>query len=129
MADLEIKMIKKFIVKEKQERYIQFVSSTKNRKKFLQKFAHFKDFDFRFMEDASSANTVEFIHSKLERLKLDRSDCYIISENRKLDQKFMSVDLALESIIGYQMGSIVVFGDADLIFYEGEGPKHSLISK
>ena len=39
----------------------------------------------------------------------------------------MSVDEAIENAIGIE-GSILIFGDADVVYYEGEAPKNRYIS-
>jgi hypothetical protein len=56
-------------------------------------------------------------------------DCYLISEDNELDRKRMTVDEALRETIGHGMGTVIVFGDAEIIFYEGEGPSNRWISK
>jgi hypothetical protein len=68
----------------------------------------------------------------LERLKksnIDTSTCYIISENSKLDTKTLETKVALDLTIGNDMGTILVFGDADIIYYDGEEAFDRLISK
>ena len=44
-ADLESKVIQRFIVKGKQDRYLQFVNSPKDRKKLIANLAHFHDLE------------------------------------------------------------------------------------
>ena len=44
-TDIEIKVIRKFVDKAKQDRYIQLLSSPGNRRKSIYDFAHFRFFD------------------------------------------------------------------------------------
>jgi hypothetical protein len=55
--------------------------------------------------------------------------CYLISEISELDKRRLDIDTALNEIIGYGMGTLIVFGDAEIVFYEGEGPSDRWISK
>ncbi len=55
--------------------------------------------------------------------------CYIISENIELDTKRLDISQAIDATLGYDMGTILVFGDADIILYQGEEIKSSYMSK
>jgi hypothetical protein len=44
----ETAVIKAFVVREKQERFLSFIANSKNRKKFTRELAHFCWFDHRF---------------------------------------------------------------------------------
>ena len=46
---LEIKMIQRFVSQNKQDRYIQFVSSNKTRHKFIRELPHFNDFNWQLL--------------------------------------------------------------------------------
>jgi len=48
------------------------------------------------------------------------NQCYIISENKQIDRQIMDAESALIETIGYGMGTILVFGDAEIVYYEGE---------
>ncbi len=49
---LEIRVINKFVTETKQNRYIQFISTPKNRNKFIRELAHFGDLNFSLFEDS-----------------------------------------------------------------------------
>jgi hypothetical protein len=51
----------------------------------------------------------------------------VISVDLEYDGKFVSVDEAIEDVIGTE-GTILVFGGADVIYYEGEAPSRRYIS-
>lgn len=127
-ADLEIKVIKKFVEKAKQDRYIQFVSSTKNRHKFIRDLSHFNFFNWdlfdRIKKDEGYA-----IFEALSKKEIVNKTCYIISENANIDTKILDIKTAISETVGYGMGTILVFGDADMIYFENETINTRFISK
>jgi len=125
--ELESKVIRRFVVKDKRDRYLNFISKEKNRDKFTFELAHFKDLDFRLFEEVNGDER-KMINDKIKVLS-KVVDCYLISEDQELDGKRLGVDEALRETIGHGMGTLVVFGDAEIVFYEGEGPSNRWISK
>jgi hypothetical protein len=123
---LEIKVIQRFVVKDKQTRYIQFISSNKNRKKFINELPHFRDFKWPLFEEVNGPDAD--IIRRLQTFKGNTTSCYAISENTEIDQKVLTISTALMEI-GRDLSTILVFGDADFIYYEGEPPKNRYISK
>lgn len=123
---IESKVIENFIVKRKRKRYLNFIQNSKTRKKFTNELAHFSSQLDNFEEIETGERNV--INEKLSSIN-SPEDCYVISENNELDGKRMKTDDALNQIIGMQMGTLIVFGNADLVFYEGEGPSDRWIRK
>lgn len=124
---IEIKVIERFIVKIKRERYLTFIKSDKTRGKFISELAHFRDLrQERF--DEISGDEKKVIKDRIKVLG-NIKDCYLISENSELDRKRLDIDTALSMTIGYGMGTIIVFGDAEIVFYEAEGPSNRWLSK
>lgn len=126
--DLEIKVIKRFVDKAKQDRYIQFVSSPKNRRKFIVDLAHFNFFRLDLFIDVKG-NEEQTILQALYKNGVTDKTCYIISENSDLDTKTLDTRKAINYTVGYRMGTILVFGDADMIFFESETMNTRYISK
>jgi hypothetical protein len=126
-TDLEIKVIERFVIKPKRDRYLTFIKNNKTRDKFLKELAHFKGLRQDLFEELKSDERKK-IMEKLNRLR-NIKDCYIISENSKLDNKRLDIETALNEIIGHGMGTIVVFGNVEIVYYEGEGPSERYISK
>src|SRR5579875_3265631 len=118
-ADLEIKVIKKFVDKAKQDRYIQFVSSSKNRHKFISDLSHFNFFKWDLFE-AVKGNEKQTIIQALQKNAVADKTCYVISENTNIDTKTLDTKEAISETVGYGMGTILVFGDADMIYFESE---------
>lgn len=124
--DIEKKVIERFVVKTKRERYLTFIESEKTRSKFITALAHFRDLQ---QERFSKINGDEkkVIKDRIKELS-NIKDCYLISENSELDRKRLDIDTALNLTIGYGMGTLIVFGDAEMVFYEAEGPSNRWIS-
>jgi hypothetical protein len=126
-TQLEIEVIEKFVRKEKQSRYKQFISSDKNRRKFVRELSHFKDFKLEMFEEIKD-NQGDIILRQLKLIKGDRNNCYVISENAVIDQKQLSIEEAI-SFLDSDLATILVFGKAEMIYYEGEPPNNKVISK
>jgi hypothetical protein len=126
-TQLELEVIKKFVRKEKQSRFIQFILSSKNRKKFLNELPHFKDFKLELFEEVR-VNERKIIFNKLKSLKGNQDTCYVISENSTIDQKQITIEEAI-SFLSSGFATILVFGQAEMIYYEGEPPNNKSISK
>ncbi len=125
---LEIKVIKKFVVKAKQERYVQFVSSVRNRQKFINDLSHFNLFQWDQFELVTDIEE-QFILERLLKNAISDKLCYVISENDKIDTKTLETKMAISETVGLGMGTILVFGDADMIYFESETMKLRYISK
>jgi hypothetical protein len=127
-ADLEILVIKRFVDKAKQDRYIQFVSSAKNRHKFISDLSHFNFFKWDLFE-AVKGNEEQAILQALQKNVVADKTCYVISENTDIDTKTLETKEAISETVGYGMGTILVFGDADMIYFESETMNTRYISK
>lgn len=127
-ADLESKVIQRFIVKGKQDRYLQFVNSPKNRKKLIANLAHFRDLQPDAF-DLVSGIEEDIVRQALAQQGISASTCYVISENRRIDTLTLSLSEAMRETVGHQMGTLLVFGNADALYYESETMKIRYISK
>ena len=125
---IESKVIQRFIVKSKQNRYLQFVNSPKNRQKLIANLAHFRD----LQEDAFELVTgieEDVVRQTLAQQGISASTCYVISENSWIDTLTLGLSEAMRETVGRQMGTILVFGNADALYYESETMKIRYISK
>jgi hypothetical protein len=124
-TDIQTKFIRRFIKKDKQDRYLGFLLNQKNRYKFLSELSHFKDF-IAANFDLLNKTEKEILFNKIKNNKIT-NDCYIISDNHDFDNKTMDFKDAINNAVGYGFGVILIFGDADIVYYEGEDER--LISK
>jgi hypothetical protein len=114
--ELETLVIERFIVKMKRDRYLTFIKSDKTRYKFTLELAHFRDLrQERF--DEIKGDERKIIKDRIKSLE-NINDCYLISENSELDRKRLDIDIALNDTIGNGMGTLIVFGNAEIVFYE-----------
>jgi len=120
-------LIKKFISKDKQDRYLAFLGKDQNRKKFTKELYHFKDFNWELFREISGNETVWATIATRVNNNKNISTCSIISANSEYDGKIMAFDEAIKNIVGTE-GTILIFGDAEIVYYEGEPPKNRYIS-
>ncbi len=126
-AEAEQSLIKKFVNKDKQERYLRFVAKEKTRWKFLNELHYFKDFNWKLLHEIpGNENVRDAIIAKVKGKK-DISSCYVISYHSQYDGKLYSVDNAINNLIGIEE-IILIFGNADIVYYEGEAPNNRYLS-
>jgi hypothetical protein len=127
--NLETKVIRKFVLKEKQERYLTFIQKDKTRYKFLNDLYHPTFFRVDLFKQISGQHESDEIKEVIQQLNV--SDCYIISTNRDIDGKRMDTDRALKEALSdwADRGTLLIFGDAEIVYREHEGPKDRWISR
>jgi hypothetical protein len=125
---LEQKVINRFVTQSKRERYLQFVTSTKNRKKFI-KALHSGQFFVAGALERVTGIEREVLEQALAQLGMTAQTCYVISENAAIDMQTLALSDALRQVIGWGAGTILVFGEADLIFVELDGLRNRYMSK
>ena len=127
MVPEEQALIKDFVIKGKQDRYLTFLANAKTRKKFTRELYHFNDFNWKlFREIPGSEIGRETIIRDIKSRK-HISTCHVISANSEYDGKVMAVGEAIENAIGIE-GTILIFGNAGVVYYEGEAPNRRYIS-
>lgn len=125
--DIEAKVIQRFVIKTKQDRYLTFIKNEKTRPKFINDLSHI-NFLREDLFDKVEGNEYEFIKQRIKVLG-NLKDCYIISENQRIDKKRLDIDTALTETIGADQGTLLVFGDAEILYSEAEGFNNRWISK
>ena len=125
---LERKLIEEFVAKKKRARYIAFIERESSRKTFLDELYHFKDFDWNLFEEIrGNQNERDAIRQTLIDKK-NISSCYVISTNKTFDGKPFTVSDGIDQIVGVE-GTIIIFGETEVVYYEGEAPHNRFISK
>jgi hypothetical protein len=124
-------VIKAFFLRDKQERFLGFLSNPKNRKKLTQELSHFRWFDQRFVTPLPwkvdptlklaerHAQGIDNI-VRLLKSKGAQQTCWVISEDVALDGKELNLENALERVIGLDMGTILSCVPARLAIFAGE---------
>lgn len=127
-TELEQQVINQFITKSKRERYLQFITSAKNRKKFI-KALHSGQFFVASVLERVTGSEKNVLQQALAQLRITAHTCYVISENAAIDTQTLALSDALRQVVGWGAGTILVFGEADLIFVELDGLRNRYISK
>jgi len=126
-VDIETKVIQRFVIATKRDRYLAFIKKEKTREKFINELHHM-NFLQQDLFDIVNGNEYEFIKQRLKVLG-NIKDCYVISENQHIDKKRLDIDTALTETIGADNGTLLVFGDAEILYSEAEGFSNRWISK
>ena len=96
-----------FIVPQKRARYLALLASSRGRAKLLNGFNHCRDLDSRFAKEIPSAQqSVDSIEALLRR-KGAPDICYVMSDNRAIDGKEMSLPDALLETVGMDAGTLI----------------------
>jgi hypothetical protein len=119
---LEIRVIEKFFKKERQDRYIGFISSDKNRQKFIRELSHLRDLQWNLFEEVSSIELGQIENQKFKKC------CYVISEDASVDQTFIDFS-EINKLTDSGNAFILVFGESEQLYYEGEPPFNRYMSK
>jgi hypothetical protein len=127
-TELERKVINRFVTKSKRERYLQFVTSTKNRKKFI-KALHSGQFFLASALEHVTGIEKNVIQQSLVQSGITAHTCYVISENAAIDTHILALGDALRQVVGWGAGTILVFGEADLIYVELDGLRNRYINQ
>ena len=123
----ETAFIKKYIVRQKRDRYLTFLASSKTRKKFTDSLYHFSDFKWDLLRLIESEHEVTAIKNKL-KIYPDIRTCSVISTDKHFDGQTLEVSEAIDKIVSTE-GTILIFGHADFVYYEGEAPNRRYISR
>lgn len=115
--EIETFLIENYFLPKKRERYLSFIKSPKNRTKLIEDLSSFKFIDFELFDRVpTDINETEFLMEKLKIIE----ECYCISENRGIDNKFLSINNALSQTIYSNMGTILFFEKNNFVYLEGE---------
>jgi len=118
-----------FIIPVRRERYLEFLKSPKNRKKFISVLAHFKHLDPKFATSIAGSQSKPSALLKLLLGKGAGIKCWVISENAELDGKEIDLQTALKETVGRQMGTFISCIPGKLAYFEDEDGRFILERK
>jgi hypothetical protein len=112
--------VKTFIQADKQSRYLELLANPKRRNTFLHRFAHHLDYIPSFaIKIPPARQTSEQIYELLK--KRGASDaCHIMSEYSEIDGKDISLNEALDQVVGMSLGTVISCIPGRLAYYEAE---------
>ena len=120
MNSHEEQFARSFIVPKKRDRYLTLLESKKGRAALLEGFNHCPDLDPRYAtlipSNQQSATSIE----SLLRQKGAPDTCYVISDNRGIDGREMSLSDALAESVGWNIGTFISCVPGKLGYFELE---------
>jgi hypothetical protein len=122
-------VIKNFVVKHRRARYLAMAEKPNKWGGYgFGELAHFThNLDLTFCKQIPTGSQyVKYVLNEISRLTQIR-ECYIMHENKELDGKWMDLEEALNSILGSNLGAIVIVDNGDIIYHESENIKHRYI--
>lgn len=128
--DLEQAFIRKYMLKSKRERYVEFIVKEKTRNKFLKMLYHGQDLDKSLFKElhGSHQHQVEAIRIKAKSL-VDGHKCYVISKDKQWDGREMATAQAIDEIVNnFVEATLLIFGNGAGVYYEGEPPHNCYLS-
>jgi hypothetical protein len=130
-AEHEEGAIRAFIQRDKQERFLGFLTNPKSRKKFTASLAHFRWFDQRFATpipwkvDPKLKLWEQHVQGTENIYRLLKSKgagvtCWVISEDPEIDGRELDLKAALEHVNGRQIGTILSCVPGKLAYFQSE---------
>ena len=120
MMGRDEKLLARFFIPTKRERYEEMISHPKKRRKFLQELAHFKSLDPRYIVPLDPKKLFPDQIAEILIRKGAPHSVWISSENSDLDGREMPILDALKEVVGSQMGTILTCIPGKLAYFEGE---------
>jgi len=112
----EATLVSTFVNPLKRKHLIEILANPKRRHRATATLAHFE----------GAADTPAAIESAL-RSRGAGDNCHVISENRAIDGKTLSLKAALEKVVGQGSGTLLSCVPGELAYYEGQAPSDRCI--
>lgn len=130
-TDHEEAIIRAFVLRNKQERFLSFIANPKKRRKFTDTLPDFSWFDQRFVTpvpwrvDPTLSLWERHRQGLLSIAQLLKSKgagriCWVISASTDIDGQELELEVALEEIVGKGVGAILSCVPGRLAYFEGE---------
>jgi hypothetical protein len=130
-VDHEAAVIRAFVQRDKQERFLAFLANPKSRKKFTESLSHFHWFDPRFATPIPwkvdpklklwdrHVQGIDNIY-RLLKSKGAGLTCWVLSEDSEIDGHELDLSAALEHVSGREIGTILSCIPGKLAYFESE---------
>ena len=120
MNSHEEQFARAFVVPKKRERYLGLLESKRGRTKLLAGFNHCPDLDPRYATLIPSNQQSDSSIESLLRRKGAPETCYVMSDNRDIDGREMSLSDALAKTVGLGSGTFISCLPGKLGYFELE---------
>jgi hypothetical protein len=125
----ERQIVLTFILPQRQSRYLELLEKPKRRKQLTDSFAHFKHLDMRYAVQIPSKQQHVAEILKLLKGMGAPDNCYVFSQDDSLDGKEVALAEALNSVVGYGMGTFLSCVPGKLAYFEDEDDRFILERK
>jgi hypothetical protein len=117
----EEQFARSFIVPKKRDRYLTLLESKRGRAKLLDGLNHCRDLDSSCATLIPSNQQSDSSIESLLRRKGAPETCYVMSDNRDIDGREMSLSDALTETVGMGAGTFISCVPGKLGYFELEG--------
>ena len=120
--EIEREIVKAFVNKNMQERFLFELFSSKKRKEGIGRLCHQYDkiFNRNYMIEISKDNFNFTIIGNMLKSYETNDNCYLISYDEEIDGMYLPFMEALERVVGLGMPSIISCITGKLAYFEGE---------
>ena len=113
-------LIGAFVRAERRERYLALLASVRGRAKLRAALAHFRDLEPRTARPVPPTQQTPGAVAALLRAHGAPAECVVLAEDAALDGQRLSLEAALDAVVGRGMGAFVSCVAGRLAYYEGE---------
>ena len=113
-------LVKAFIPRHRQERFLEIIAKPKKRAKLLKELYHFDDLNPECMVAIPPNQQNPSGILKMLTAKGAGPQCYVMSSNSRLDGKEVDLAIALEESVGNQEGTLISCVSGKLGYFEDE---------
>jgi hypothetical protein len=127
VSDEEAETLGAFIEQPVRRRMLTLLGSPRRRRDLVAMLDHFDSFDQRWRVPLKpSKQTPEQIGADLVSRGAGQ-ECWVMSSNSLLDARRALLGEALDAVVGFGYGTLLISVPGYLAFYEGEGPGRRMI--
>lgn len=127
MIEDESLLVKNFVIKQKQGRYTELLSSKKGRKKILNYLCHKHDFDEKFIKEIpSNQQNHGGLCSFVEGLG-KANECYVICLDHDMDKTRLAISDAISRCLSKVDVFILSIIPGRLVLFFGEGSNNIFV--
>jgi hypothetical protein len=119
LTDHAAELVRAFVLRNRRDRYLKLLDTTRGRDKFRSALAHFRDLDPRYATRVSGGDMAFAIGARL-RAKGAGSTCYVLSESAELDDREVPLTQALDEVYARGLGTFLSCVPGRLAYFEGE---------
>ena len=110
-----------FINKNKRERCQFELNNSKKRVNFINRLNHEISGIFIAEKIQKIAKNFEFANDLITAIPIKKeSNCYVLSNNEKIDDKFLTFEQAINEAFGFGLGSVIYDYENGNLYLEGE---------